>query len=513
MTNIGTMTAAVTADSSNFERAMKRASGSAKSFGRETERSADRGAAALQRMNPAILAAENRFLSARASARTFSRTIDGTAKSSRRNTAAFQQLGFQVGDFAVQVGSGTNALIAFSQQGSQLLGFFGAYGAVAGAALAIAAPLARAFFAQRDGASAAGPAIGDYASELERLSDFLILTAGGERALAKAMAERRLETFQAIKAEAERRKAATDRRRGIIQGVGAVMSGQTGAIGAIGRGTAGAREGIAEGLEAEAERYEKDIAKAEEAIKRLDERIARGLYSDREGIPGRPAGGGRGAGAGAANDNDGLTEIFEGLPDRVRETFGEVGTIIEEATAAHRRLVVDQWGGALEDGASALRVFAGENSRIYRSLFAASKAYSIGIATMDGVQAVQKAASAFPFPANLPGIAAETARAAANVARIKSTGFQRGGFTGAGLDHQEAGTVHRNEFVFDAGATARIGVSRLEEIRRGGGDAGGRPVVVNFNLPPGADVESFRQNRGMIAAGVARAVAAGARHQ
>jgi hypothetical protein len=51
---------------------------------------------------------------------------------------AAQQVGYQVQDFAVQVTSGTNAMVAFSQQASQLLGFFGGFrGALAGAALSV----------------------------------------------------------------------------------------------------------------------------------------------------------------------------------------------------------------------------------------------------------------------------------------------------------------------------------------------------------------------------------------
>lgn len=48
-----------------------------------------------------------------------------------------QQAGYQVGDFAVQVQSGTNVAVAFGQQMSQLLGFLGPYGALAGAGIAI----------------------------------------------------------------------------------------------------------------------------------------------------------------------------------------------------------------------------------------------------------------------------------------------------------------------------------------------------------------------------------------
>lgn len=58
-------------------------------------------------------------------------------------SVGLQQVGYQVGDFAVQVQSGTNALVALGQQGSQLLGILGPFGAIAGAALAIYTSIAR----------------------------------------------------------------------------------------------------------------------------------------------------------------------------------------------------------------------------------------------------------------------------------------------------------------------------------------------------------------------------------
>jgi hypothetical protein len=55
-----------------------------------------------------------------------------------------QQVGYQVGDFAVQVQSGTNALVAFGQQGTQLAGLLpGLAGAVLGIGLAIGTAVAR----------------------------------------------------------------------------------------------------------------------------------------------------------------------------------------------------------------------------------------------------------------------------------------------------------------------------------------------------------------------------------
>lgn len=67
-----------------------------------------------------------------------------------RNRHIFQQGGYQVGDFAVQVQGGTSALTAFTQQGSQLLGVFGPWGAVMGAVLAVGAPLAGVLYSMGD---------------------------------------------------------------------------------------------------------------------------------------------------------------------------------------------------------------------------------------------------------------------------------------------------------------------------------------------------------------------------
>ena len=57
-----------------------------------------------------------------------------------------QQVGYQVGDFFVQVQSGTSALVAFGQQGTQLAGLLpGVAGAVVGISLAVGTMLLRSF--------------------------------------------------------------------------------------------------------------------------------------------------------------------------------------------------------------------------------------------------------------------------------------------------------------------------------------------------------------------------------
>ena len=71
-----------------------------------------------------------------------STAADNTGKYARFGLV-MQQAGYQVQDFAVQVAGGQNKLVAFSQQGAQLLGFFGVGGAIAGAVLSTGVLIAR----------------------------------------------------------------------------------------------------------------------------------------------------------------------------------------------------------------------------------------------------------------------------------------------------------------------------------------------------------------------------------
>lgn len=69
----------------------------------------------------------------------------------RRHRRTVQQVGFQVGDFATQIAGGQSAMLAFTQQGGQMLQFFGPLGAASAALLAIFGSLAIAI--TRSGAS------------------------------------------------------------------------------------------------------------------------------------------------------------------------------------------------------------------------------------------------------------------------------------------------------------------------------------------------------------------------
>ncbi|WP_424974268.1 hypothetical protein [Dinoroseobacter sp. S124A] len=92
---------------------------------------------------------------ARRASRGYSTEITQANKSSRNFALGVQNAAFQVGDFAVQVGGGTSAVRAMSQQLPQLLGGFGVFGAVAGAAVAIVGPLAQSLLDTGDNADEA----------------------------------------------------------------------------------------------------------------------------------------------------------------------------------------------------------------------------------------------------------------------------------------------------------------------------------------------------------------------
>ncbi|ENU1175836.1 hypothetical protein RCV05_22370 [Escherichia coli] len=76
-----------------------------------------------------------------------SRAISGNLR------AGFQQAGYQIQDFVVQVQSGQNALVALSQQGGQLLSAFGGWGIALGAALTVGVSLFNALSGETEEAT------------------------------------------------------------------------------------------------------------------------------------------------------------------------------------------------------------------------------------------------------------------------------------------------------------------------------------------------------------------------
>lgn len=95
-------------------------------------------------------------------------------KGLNENRRAVQQLGFQVGDFATQIAGGQSAMLAFIQQGGQMLQFFGPFGSILGALLAVFGSLGLAIYKTGASAESLIPAFGQVASEIQWLLDSFI---------------------------------------------------------------------------------------------------------------------------------------------------------------------------------------------------------------------------------------------------------------------------------------------------------------------------------------------------
>ncbi|MDA3542469.1 tape measure protein [Acinetobacter sp. AOR18_HL] len=114
----------------------------------------------------------------------------------------------------------------------------------------------------------------------------------------------------------------------------------------------------------------------------------------------------------------------------------------------------------------------GEQSKAYKLMFAADKAYAIaaaGIAIQQNIAAASKAG----FPYNLPLIAGAVAQGAsiiANIRAIKDQGFADGGYTGSGGKYEAAGIVHKGEVVWSQEDIRRWGgVGLVENMRKSSG--------------------------------------------
>ncbi|CAM0732054.1 tape measure protein [Acinetobacter baumannii] len=111
----------------------------------------------------------------------------------------------------------------------------------------------------------------------------------------------------------------------------------------------------------------------------------------------------------------------------------------------------------------------GEQSKAYKVMFAADKAYAIAVAGIEIQKGISKAIG-LGFPANIPVIAQVVAQGAsiiANIRAIKDQGFADGGYTGRGGKYEVAGAVHKGEIVWSQEDIKRWGgVGLVEKMRK-----------------------------------------------
>ncbi|MBL6570801.1 tail protein (tape measure) [Escherichia coli] len=128
---------------------------------------------------------------------------DTGAKGHGNWKSTMQQAGYQVQDFIVQVQGGQSALVAFSQQGSQLAGAFGPGGAVIGAVLALSTVVAGALITSLNGGKNAMDALKGAAETMDKV---ITISQNGVAALSDkyaALAQTNIAVATLMKKQAE----------------------------------------------------------------------------------------------------------------------------------------------------------------------------------------------------------------------------------------------------------------------------------------------------------------------
>lgn len=142
--------------------------------------------------------------------------------------------------------------------------------------------------------------------------------------------------------------------------------------------------------------------------------------------------------------------------------------------------------------AGLIKDHAGEQSKAYRAMFAASKAYALADV---GVKMGKAVADAWADPsattiwqklANVAKVSWQEGHVLSMINAISPKGFATGGYTGNMGVNQVAGVVHGQEYVLNAKATKRIGVGNLERLNRGDG-IGGHVNNINVHVTVNSD--------------------------
>ena len=148
--------------------------------------------------------------------------------------------------------------------------------------------------------------------------------------------------------------------------------------------------------------------------------------------------------------------------------------------------------------ADMFKTMGGEQSKAYKVMFAASKAFAIADSAVQIGNALAKAMNA-EFPRNLVQfgiVAAQSASIISNIKSVADVGFKTGGYTGNGGTSDVAGVVHGQEYVLNAAATKRVGKDTLDAINSGG-SLGGTPVNITINTPAGFTATTKQDGNGV----------------
>lgn len=123
----------------------------------------------------------------------------------------------------------------------------------------------------------------------------------------------------------------------------------------------------------------------------------------------------------------------EVIRDRIKEVEDEILQNSEEFVTARNATLVEGTQTAFDGLLGLTQQFAGEQSGLYKGMFAASKAFAMAQSVVSITQGIANAA-ALPFPANLAAMGTVVGATAGLISTIASTAlsFEGGGHTGNG---------------------------------------------------------------------------------
>ncbi|MCO7246354.1 hypothetical protein [Halomonas sp. Mc5H-6] len=153
--------------------------------------------------------------------------------------------------------------------------------------------------------------------------------------------------------------------------------------------------------------------------------------------------------------------------------------------------------GAFGDMADVTKTFAGEQSDIYKTMFAAEKAFAIASSIMAIQEGIARAAR-LQFPANIPAMATVAAETAGIVSTIQSVSIDGQAHDGI-MSVPEDGTwnLKKGERVTTAETSAKMDatLARLERDTEPRGDSGGVnfQVAISVDAKPGMSAEESRR--------------------
>jgi len=185
--------------------------------------------------------------------------------------------------------------------------------------------------------------------------------------------------------------------------------------------------------------------------------------------------------------------------ERIIAIHEDMNQRITNIEVARQSLAISSASDMFGSLADATKSFAGEQSGIYKAMFAVSKAFAIADSIVKIQQGIANAMS-LPFPANIAAAATVAAQAASIVSTISSVTakFAEGGQVhgpGTGTSDSIVARLSDGEYVINAAAT-RKHLPLLEAINDNKYATGG--YVSNSRPPPIADAMSGQPGGGAI---------------